>query len=293
MRLMDDEPQVTPASAADRRSELKSFLRARRARLQPADVNLPAGTRRRTPGLRREEVAELAGVGVAWYSWLEMGREIRVSSKMLLGIARALKLNDDETQYLFTLAGNAAPERECGFPETIPAWMNDVLTRIDGPAYFIGKRLDVLAWNRQAGRLFNFYETRDPLQSNTVWRMFTDPAKRRLLVNWKREATEAVATLRAHHVHFPGNSHFDALVSALHRASDDFRTIWAVQDVASRLDFNVTLSVGGVGVFDVQLLKLALANDPMRYIVIGCPRAAGAVAQRLERYLGRDAATLD
>ncbi|MGD1065836.1 MAG: helix-turn-helix transcriptional regulator [Vulcanimicrobiaceae bacterium] len=163
--MMMIEVPVPPA-LADRRNELKCFLRTRRERLQPADVNLPCGTRRRTPGLRREEVAELAGVGVAWYSWLEMGREIRVSSRMLLGIARALKLSEDETAYLFTLAGNAVPERDCDFPETVPVWMEEVLRRIRGPAYFIGRRLDVLAWNEHAERLFNFYESADPLQSS-------------------------------------------------------------------------------------------------------------------------------
>jgi transcriptional regulator with XRE-family HTH domain len=283
--MMMIEVPVPPA-LADRRNELKCFLRTRRERLQPADVNLPCGTRRRTPGLRREEVAELAGVGVAWYSWLEMGREIRVSSRMLLGIARALKLSEDETAYLFTLAGNAVPERDCDFPETVPVWMEEVLRRIRGPAYFIGRRLDVLAWNEHAERLFNFYESADPLQSNTVWRMFTDPVKRRLLVDWEREAAYSVATLRSHHVHFPGDPHFESLIAALHRVSAEFRSLWAEQDVRCRMNFDVTLDVPEVGVLEVGLVKLPLAHSSLQYIVVGCPKVSGETARKLERRLG-------
>jgi transcriptional regulator with XRE-family HTH domain len=278
---------------SDRRDELKRFLRTRRERLRPADVNLPAGARRRTPGLRREEVAELAGVGVAWYSWLEMGREIRVSSKMLQGIARALMLNDDETSYLFTLAGNTLPKPERGFGETVPPWMDEVLGRFNGPAYFVGKRLDVLAWNAQAGRLFNYYESLDPLQTNIAWRMCMDPAKRRLHVNWRRDAADAVATLRAHHVHFLGNPHFETLIAALLRASEDFRSIWTEQSVKSRVKFDIRLDVPEVGEFDIELVNFPLATDPMQYMAVGCTKATGATARRLKRYLDRPRGTDD
>jgi len=270
---------------SNRRDELKRFLRTRREGLLPADVQLPAGRRRRTPGLRREEVAELAGIGVAWYSWLEMGREIRVSTKVLNGVARALRLTDDETAYLFTLAGNAAAEPDSGFRETVPDWMNEVLRRFDGPAYFLGKRLDALAWNEQAARLFNFYESRDPLQANIVWRLCTDPARQRLHVNWRRDTAYAIATLRAHHAHFLGDPHFESLIAALLDASEDFRSIWPEQHVKGRIKFDVRLKVPDVGEFDIELINLPLMTDPMQYTVLGWSKATGATARKLKSYL--------
>src|SRR5205814_9449046 len=129
-------------------AELGEFLKNRRARLAPAAIGLPLRARRRTPGLRREEVADLAGVSASWYTWLEQGRDIRVSPEVLLGIARALQLEPAERAHLFRLAGHAPPATETATAAISPR-LQRVLDHWDPfPAHIAGRRRDVLAWNR-------------------------------------------------------------------------------------------------------------------------------------------------
>src|SRR5579872_1919297 len=144
-------------SAADtvRRHSLGEFLRSRRARLSPGAVGLPEGVRRRTPGLRREEVAQLAGVGATWYTWLEQGREVRPSVEVLGALARALRLDPAERQHLFTLAGRPLPETRTVGPEHVGEPLKRMLASLTmQPAYVLGRRWDILAWNPAAAALF-------------------------------------------------------------------------------------------------------------------------------------------
>src|SRR5206468_8868135 len=137
-----------PGTDTTTRAELGDFLKSRRARISPATVGLPNRSRRRTPGLRREEVADLAGVGLTWYTWLEQGRDIRVSVEVLSGIARALQLEPAERAHLFRLAGHAPPATETATAVISPR-LQRVLDHWDPfPAHVAGRRRDVLAWNR-------------------------------------------------------------------------------------------------------------------------------------------------
>src|SRR5690242_15652701 len=157
----------------ERRQALAAFLRTRRARLSPISVGLPARGRRRTPGLRREEVAELANVGVAWYTLLEQGRDVHPSMSVLQSVALALKLTPVEEQHLFLLAGHTLPMK--ALPETevvTPALRRMVDALTPHPAFVIGRRWDVLYWNRGADLLFRFDEPAPPHSRNIVWRFF-------------------------------------------------------------------------------------------------------------------------
>ena len=269
----------------ERREELKRFLRAHRERLRPEDFGLPSRARRRTPGLRREEVAEMAGVGVAWYSWLEMGRKIRVSSKMLGGVARALRLTDDETAHLFTLAGNPMPQTDLGLRETVPPSIRQIVDHFDGPAYFVGARLDVLAWNAQAARLFDFSKTDDPLHCNIVWRMCMDPKKRVLHINWESDVQHTIASFRTHYGHLMGNPHVESLLSSLLNASPDFRLFWPQQKAEKRMTRLVNLYRDEVGPFVLELINLPIPGDPLQHVVFGWPRSTAAFARKLHRLL--------
>ena len=157
----------------ERRHELSDFLRTRRAKIAPSDVGLADGPRRRTPGLRREEVALLANIGTTWYTRLEQGLPINVSADVLAAISRALRLTSDERRHLYLLAGlplTVAPQDE----EHVSELVLRVLDALDpSPAYVRGRRWDVLAWNKAADALNDFSLATGPAR-NLVWRLFRD-----------------------------------------------------------------------------------------------------------------------
>ncbi|HEY7262654.1 MAG TPA: helix-turn-helix transcriptional regulator [Trebonia sp.] len=218
------------------RAELAAFLRTRRDRLRPRDVGLPGGQRRRTPGLRRQEVAELAGLSVDYYIRLEQGRGPRPSRQVLAALARALMLTTDEREYLFRVAGEEpspvpGPSREV--PQSI-GYLLDALPDI--PAYVVSAKYDILAWNELAthfvGDLSGFPED----DRNMIRWMFARPAGDGY---WDDEQTLAftrstVADLRAAYAKYPGDRSIDALVTELLALSPRFAAMWAERDVATR-----------------------------------------------------------
>lgn len=213
-------------SLARSRPELSAFLLRHRRRLAPADVGLPSGGRRRTPGLRREEVAALAGVGLTWYTWFEQGRGIGVSEGFLLGVARALRLDDAECCHLFLLAqGRPPPPEAHQSPGVDPL----VLRLMDGlaahPAYILDLRWDVAAWNAAADRLFGF-SGRGPGERNFMRMAFADPELRRRLPGWKTDAPRLLSQFRGDLAVAPDDPAMLARVDELRRLSPDFRRWW-------------------------------------------------------------------
>lgn len=182
-----------------RREELADFIRVRRERLSPAQVGLPnSGRYRRTPGLRREEVAELANVSVTWYTWLEQARNIRVSVQILENIATALQLNPDERVHLFLLAQQPLPPIPPPLKDLVSPAVQHILDSLGAiPAYVTGRRLDILAWNQAACAVFGNFSTMPYRQRNLVWFAFTDPAARHLFVDWEDFARSVLAEFRA------------------------------------------------------------------------------------------------
>jgi transcriptional regulator with XRE-family HTH domain len=215
-----------------RLSELGSFLRTRRERLSPEAAGLPNGFRRRTPGLRREEVAQLAGVGLTWYTWLEQGRQIHVSPKVVCAIARALQLDPAERHHLFVLAGHRPPE---GFTaDGVSSEHRRVLERWDPhPAYIINRRWDVLAWNRATARIFDYSERPGSVR-NGLWAMFLLPSRRTLITDWQTQAEKMVATFRADAARFLDDPAFRMLIAELESESPEFAELWQRRDVRER-----------------------------------------------------------
>src|SRR5260370_5101020 len=159
--------------ASDRRQAVGAFVRTRRQLLQPADVGLPARSRRRTPGLRREEVAEMANIGVSWYTLLEQGHNVHPSRHVLESLAQALKLSTAEEQHLFLLAGQERPSKMLVEEEQVTPALQRVVDALNPhPAFVIGRRWDVLTWNRAADLLFHLHEPRPPHSRNVVSRFF-------------------------------------------------------------------------------------------------------------------------
>jgi transcriptional regulator with XRE-family HTH domain len=276
--------------AIARRQELAAFLRSRRARLAPEDVGLPPGVRRRTPGLRREEVAQLAGVGVTWYTWLEQGREISVSRLVLEAIARALRLDAAETAHLDTLAGIDArpPPAQLG---TLPAAVQAMLDELDPcPAYVLNSRYDVLAWNRAEATFVGDFGLLPWADRNMLWLLFTDPVWRTLLVDWPHDVAWVVAQFRAAMAKHVGEPHWIELVDRLRGASDDFARLWERHDVASSHSRTKRYLHPRVGLVTLDSLSLRLAEAPDCRVVVCIPADAGSRAA-IERIVAEAAAT--
>ena len=215
-----------------RRADLAEFLRARRAALSPADVGLAAGGRRRTAGLRREEVALLAGVSVSWYTWLEQGRPINASEAVLDALARTLRLDPVERDYLRALAGH--PHRRAIDParDTAPEEVQRLLDALDPcPAYALGPRWDFLAWNAAQHRLYPAIDTMAAADRNLVWLLFADADVRALVGDWELEARRVLSQFRAETTPFRDDPAVGALVVRLRGTSPEFAAWWPRHDV--------------------------------------------------------------
>ncbi len=213
----------SPAS----RSELADLLRTRRDRLTPVDVGLPAGSRRRTTGLRREEVAQLAGVSTTYYTFLEQGRDVRPSRQVVAALAGALRLSSAERAHLFQLAGITPAADDQAQAEMVVPVVGAMVDRLDPfPAYLKGRRWDVLAANRAARALFADWPARAPGDRNMIWWMFTDPAARKVYVDWEHEASGMLARFRAAAARRLDDPDFTDLIERLHQASPEVRSWW-------------------------------------------------------------------
>ncbi|MEV5569901.1 helix-turn-helix transcriptional regulator [Spirillospora sp. NPDC052269] len=215
-----------------RRDELAAFLRSRRARIAPEDVGLPPAPRRRTPGLRREEVAQLAGVGVTWYTWLEQGRPINVSTQVLDAVARTLRLDPVERQHLYRLSEVAAPPE----PDVRSALSDDVQAIMDRlgpmPAVVSNPQSDALAWNEAFRALVPWVTEAPEGERNSMWQIYTLPECCNPCSNLDEQIAENVAMFRYRYVRHRDDPSFQRLVERLLEASPRFAEVWRNQDVA-------------------------------------------------------------
>ena len=231
-----DRVMTTTATACDRtrRAELGAFLRSRRERITPEDAGLPPGIRRRTAGLRREEVAQLSGVGVTWYTWLEQGRPINASAQVLNAVARTLRLDQAEREHLYRLASSsAAPPAPAGDGLGIPEIQEilDGLTTL--PATVLNERFDVLAWNAAFAALFPTVVAAPPADRNTLWLNFIQPECCHPYLNRADHLGMMVAQLRAAYGRHLGEPAWTGFVRRLQAASPEFAQMWDQHDVAS------------------------------------------------------------
>ena len=228
--------------------ELAAFLRSRRERIAPEDVGLPGGHRRRTAGLRREEVAQLAGVGVTWYTWLEQGRPIRASVQVLEAVARTLRLDPVERQHLFRLAEIPDPAPAGTASQLLSPEIRAILDQlVPMPANVVTERFDILAWNAAYATLFP--PPAEPVSANTVSAntvsantgrpernsllyCFTQPACCSAIENHADQRASLVAQLRAAYGRHVGDPAWTGFIRRMEAASPEFAAMWATQDVA-------------------------------------------------------------
>jgi hypothetical protein len=218
--------------AERRREELGKFLKARRAKLSPEDFGMPAGSRRRTPGLRREEVALLAGVGVTWYTWLEQGRSINVSTQVLDAVARTLRLDGAERWHLYRLA-EATPTRAGVSAEAVPGELLQMLHSLSpNPASVMNGRMDIYESNAAHRALCRDWHEMPCIHHNLLWCVITEPSAPAKLLNYDSEVRHLVARLRAGYGLHVGDPDWEEDIARLSRASAEFCELWERHEVA-------------------------------------------------------------
>lgn len=269
-------------------SELAEFLSARRARLAPAEVGLDEpGTRRRVPGLRREEIARLAGVSVDYYTRLEQGRSRSASADVLDALASALQLDDAERAHLHHLAKpQPAQRKRRGRPQTVDPTTLRLLELLDdgfSPAFVLGRRLDVLAHNRLAGALITEFRELPAPQRNQARFVFFDPHARELYADWAEVAADTVAMLRLDAGRYPEDDKLSALVGDLSIRSEEFRSWWSNHTVKQRTVGTKAYHHPLVGDLTVTYQALNPSGDPDQtlFIYTTAPGSPDETALRL------------
>jgi transcriptional regulator with XRE-family HTH domain len=259
----DAAAAAAPAARHSGRSrELAELLRSRRDRLQPADVGLPAGQRQRTRGLRREEVAHLAGVSTTYYTFLEQARDLRPSWEVLEAIAGALRMTPADRAHLHTLSGNAPRAAPRLGAETLPHSVAALVEHLDPyPTYVTGRYCDVLASNRAARLLWTDWQALPPEERNMLWWTFTDPAAKRRLVDWEPESSAQVASFRATASRFGDDPSFRALIGRLRDVSPDFRAAWRRHNLAPRSSAGARIFHPVLGELTLTRVVLTLEDD--------------------------------
>ncbi|WP_405900442.1 helix-turn-helix transcriptional regulator [Streptomyces sp. NBC_00727] len=256
-----------PQSTA-RSKELGELLRSRRERLQPAEVGLLTGPRRRVRGLRREEVAQLAAISPTYYTYLEQGREMRPSRQVLDSLSVALQLDAAERSHIHDLVHGAPPAEEPAVAESLAPAVVALVDRLDPcPAYVTGRCWDVLASNRAARALWTDWPAKAPDARNLLRWMFTDPGARQVMVDWPAEASALLGRFRSAAARHPGDTGFSTLLERLHTASPEVREWWPQHRVVPLSSGTKRLRHPALGVLELEHVVLQLADDPEQKLV--------------------------
>ncbi|MEU1787887.1 helix-turn-helix transcriptional regulator [Streptomyces sparsogenes] len=271
-----------PADGDIRRGELAAFLRSRRERITPEQVGLVRGRRRRTPGLRREEVAQLAAVGVTWYTWLEQARDIHVSAQVLDSIARALMLDRSEREHLFALAGavDPSPGNEC--TGVTPA-LRLMLEQLEPfPACVQNSRFDIVAYNRTYGRLLCDMDAVPPEDRNCLWLALTHPDWRDSMADREETIRGMAAKYRASMAEHLAEPAWKALLKRCQDASPEFREVWARHEVLRPGNKVKAFRQARVGLLRLTATTLWTGPNPGPKVTVYTP-VDGESHERLEK----------
>jgi transcriptional regulator with XRE-family HTH domain len=271
MYLSNRGTRIDSAVVSANTKQLGQLLRSRREALQPADVGLPPGRRRRTRGLRREEVAVLAAISPTYLAILEQGRNVRPSRAVLDALADALRLAPAERAHIHELAHGGA-RAPASAPEALAPGLGALVERLDpDPAYVTGRRWDVLASNRSARALWTDWSVLPEDERNMIWWTFTEPAARTILVDWQGEATALLGRLRAAAARHPDDPGFGALVARLHAASPEARAWWRRHEIAPVSSGTKRLRHPELGELRLEVTVLHSADDHEQKLVLFTP----------------------
>jgi transcriptional regulator with XRE-family HTH domain len=278
----------------ERRREIADFLKTRRMRRQPEELGLPRGRRRRTPGLRREEVATAAGVSLEWYTWLEQAREVRPSVEVLSRISSALRLEPNETRHLLTLGGYAIPSSggESVRPVSVSLRLQRLIDQMEyGPAWVFGERWDILAWNRAASVIHGDLAGLQGIERNALYQLFLGDRMRSMLDDWERHGRQCVAKLRAQYASRVDDPWFNELVTVLRSRSDQFERWWNENDIETWQEGvkHYEHPEAGRLVFDFTVLEILDERMASLRLITYVPAPGTGTREKMEQLLALEA----
>jgi len=277
-----------PLNHQARLSALSQFLKLQRAKLTPAAAGLPEGTRRRTPGLRREEVAQLAGVSHTWYTWLEQGRDIKVSPAVLDQVARALQLTGDERKYLFALAleSAAAASPLTEQPAPISASLSRILQELTYcPTIISDRRCRIVGWNTAASHVFLDFEQVPPAERNMIRLLFVRKELQRLAVNWEQFASGYLAIFRAYYGQYMEDRWYDDFLAEMREIHPDFQRLWDASKVSSAPEVSIAFRHAKARKMVFQLTSLATQGDTDLRLSIYTPAPDTTTEAKLKKLM--------
>ncbi|GIN84537.1 transcriptional regulator [Heyndrickxia sporothermodurans] len=249
-----------------RLQEMSEFLKMKRAKIHPQMVGLPTGTRRRTPGLRREEVAQLAGVSITWYTWLEQGRDIKVSASVLDSVAKALQLNTDERKYLYALAMEEGINTDLTIEkETIvsPSLKKILHELTYCPTIITDRKCFIVGWNQAAANVFLDFEQVEEEQRNLIYLVFARKELRSLAVNWEHFVRGFLAIFRTYYGQYVGDSWYSSFIEKMENEFQEFENFWNKSEVDSAPEVLIEFRHAKAGkmLFNLTSLQVQGNND--------------------------------
>lgn len=269
-----------------RYKELGDFLKTRRAKILPSQVGLPEGTRRRTPGLRREEVASLAGVGLTWYTWIEQGRSIQVSAQVLESLARALMLDSQEISHLYTLAGQAPPVSPPNSDETVDPMLQHMLDSLEfSPATVLDARWNVIAWNQATAKLSLNFGKINIYKRNLLRIMFTEEEFKKTFADWSTAAQGMVARFRAACGEFIDDPWVKELINELKIESAEFNLWWSMHDVKTEREQFKSVIHPILGKLDFEETSFLLTDNTGLKMSVFTPKAGTDTKEKIKHFL--------
>ncbi|SCW41606.1 Helix-turn-helix domain-containing protein [Paenibacillus tianmuensis] len=275
---------------------LSAFLKAQRAKVLPQTVGLPVGTRRRTPGLRREEVAQLAGVSPTWYTWLEQGRDIKVSKSVLDCVAAALQLTVDERKYLFSLAletGSGAHTLIEELPEISPSLRRILQELRFCPTIISDRRCHIVGWNEAASHVFLNFQHIPVEQRNMIRLLFTQKEFQRLAVNWEHFVRGFLAIFRAYYGQYVEDEWYERFLAEMKEVHPDFDRLWEQSEVSSAPEVLIEFRHAKAGKMLFHLTSLQVQGSSDLRCSIYTPAPDSSTESKLKQLMERSLSSPD
>lgn len=269
-----------------RYKELADFLKIRRQKISPSQVGLPTTERRRTPGLRREEVAQLSGIGLTWYTWLEQGRPIHVSTSIIESLSRVLLLDAAERRHLYLLANQPFPNEILEDERAVsPALMHFLDSLILYPAMVTDQRWNVVAWNRAADLLYGSFREMSERERNIVWRMFTDEKHRQQCPEWEINAKQLLGNFRASCGQYIEDPWLVAFVEDLKQESVEFEAWWSLHEIDDSRETYKNLNHPMAGLLSFEVNSFDVMDGTRLKLMIHVPKPGTDTADKMKLLL--------
>jgi transcriptional regulator with XRE-family HTH domain len=269
-----------------RYKELADFLKTRRSKILPSQVGIPSTARRRTPGLRREEVAQLAGIGLTWYTWLEQGRSIHVSASVIESLSRVLLLDKHERIHLYLLANQPLPAAVPEYQSAVSPALQHVLdSLVFCPSLITDQRWNVIAWNKEASLLFGDFGEMNARERNIVWTMFTDKKYKQLFSDWNLYAKRLLGAFRASCGQYIEDSWVVQFVDDLKMQSLEFKSWWSLHEIESSSEKYKKLNHPIVGILDFEVNNFEMSDNIGLKLIVHVPLHGTDTAAKIKSLL--------